>query len=265
MMLIEYVKNKSDGTVIGMELRGNGSPCVLVHGTTSDKSRWHDFIERHKSVYSFIAYDRRGRGDSNDNSEYSLEKEYEDLEAILDFIGKPAFVLGHSSGAIIALEACSRVPDKVSKLILYEPPIPTGTPLFDAKLLDQLQALIEIGEHENALELFYSDVVKMPSNDLHQLKNSQLWAARIKQAHTIPREMIASDLYRLDSDKIRVLDVPTLLLKGGDSPEIFTKPIDILGGILPKNNVTTMNGEQHIAMVTNPNLFGQKVLEFFNN
>jgi pimeloyl-ACP methyl ester carboxylesterase len=263
--MVRTVTNTLDSTVIGVDVEGVGQPCLLVHGTTADKSRWRELIERHPGRYMFVTYDRRGRGDSGDHQDYALEKEIIDLEAILADINEPVMLLGHSSGAIISLEACCRNPDKVQKLILYEPPIPTGSPLYDSDVLDELQREIEKGHNSRALKMFFSRVLKMPDHEIDNLMNTPVWDVRVKQAHTIPREIIASEHYQFERDKFFRLHVPTLLLKGGDSPEKFTMPIDLLGEVLPNSKIVSMPGQQHVAMNTNPELFEDIVFRFFSD
>src|SRR5690606_2523309 len=117
-----------DGTTIGYWKRGSGPPLLLVHGTTADHRRWSAIspqLEQHFTVY---AMDRRGRGGSADSPDYDIMREAEDVAAVLKDIGTSTFVLGHSYGAVCALEA-ALLADNIHRLILYEPPIPTGLPL----------------------------------------------------------------------------------------------------------------------------------------
>lgn len=261
--MVQRISSKADGTSIGVELHGSGTGCLIVHGTTSEKSRWMDFIERQSSSCKLISYDRRGRGDSDDQIEYSIEKEFEDLVSILESLEEPVNILGHSSGAIIALEASAKIPDRVIKLALYEPPIPTGIPLYDENILRNIEKHIEDGNKEKALLVFYENVVKMPNADIEELRTSPLWNARVDLAHTIPREIMGFGKYRFDKSQFENFKPETLLLKGGDSPQIFHQAIDLLSSTLPGNQVFTMEGEQHLAMYTNPRVFDDAVMNFF--
>ena len=106
-----------DGTKIAYWRSGQGPPVVLVHGTTADHSRWAPVLPEFEEHFSVCAIDRRGRGGSGDSEDYALEREFEDVASVVDSLGEPAFLLGHSYGAVCALEASLLTPN-VRKLVL---------------------------------------------------------------------------------------------------------------------------------------------------
>ncbi len=111
-----------DGTAIAFDQSGQGSALILVAGATAtrlDEAALSAHLAPHFTVF---AYDRRGRGDSSDTAPYAVEREVEDIEALINEAGGSAFVFGHSSGAVLALEAARLHPGKIEKLALYEPP-----------------------------------------------------------------------------------------------------------------------------------------------
>src|SRR5215470_6685249 len=116
-----------DGTAIAFVRSGAGPALVLVHGTTADHTRWKPLLPEFEAHFTVYAVDRRGRGGSGDASSYSVEREFEDVAAVVDGIGEPAFLLGHSYGAVCSLEAALRTKN-VRRLVLYEPPIRTKEP-----------------------------------------------------------------------------------------------------------------------------------------
>src|SRR5918998_6394003 len=120
-MLQETVTSE-DGTRIAGWRSGEGPPLVLVHGTAADHSRWKPVLPAFEERFTVYAVDRRGRGDSGDAEDYAIEREFEDVAAVVDTIGEPANLLGHSYGALCALEAALLTPN-VRKLVLYEPPM----------------------------------------------------------------------------------------------------------------------------------------------
>jgi pimeloyl-ACP methyl ester carboxylesterase len=209
--------------------------------------------------------DRRGRGGSGDNPDYDLLREAEDVAAVVEAIfqqaGEPVVVLGHSYGAVCSLEA-ALLTDKIRRLILYEPPLPTGLPMYPPGVPDQIQAFVDRDELEPALEAFFRDVVRMPEHELVDFRQLPMWKARTQLAPTIPRELAIDRFYRFDTEKFNGLQVLTLLLLGGDSPPLFKRAIEALDAALPRSRVVTMPGQQHIAMDTNPDLFVKEVLEF---
>src|SRR5689334_8539504 len=98
------VKSK-DGTPIAVAKSGHGPPLVLVHGTTADHTRWKPILPKLEEKFTVYAIDRRGRGGSGDSANYAFEIEFDDVAAVVDSIGEPVFLLGHSYGAICSLEA----------------------------------------------------------------------------------------------------------------------------------------------------------------
>lgn len=111
-----------DGTAIAFDRIGEGPALILVAGAFGDRSGFTQLVDHMSGSLTIFNYDRRGRGDSDDTPPYSIEREVEDIEAVIDEAGGWAFLFGMSSGAVLALEAASRLPAKVKKLALYEPP-----------------------------------------------------------------------------------------------------------------------------------------------
>lgn len=119
-----------DGTVLRWQTSGEGPPLLLVHGTTADHSRWQGISPQLEHHFTVHAIDRRGRGGSGDAAgTYEIDREFEDVAAVVDAIGGPLAVLGHSYGAVCSLGA-ALLTDGVSRMVLYEPPIPTGVPMY---------------------------------------------------------------------------------------------------------------------------------------
>lgn len=260
---MEQTRSK-DGTVISFWRSGSGPPLLLVHGTSADHGRWSRVSPQLEQQFTVYAMDRRGRGGTGDSRVYALAREAEDVAAVVDAIGEPVFTLGHSYGGVCSLEACL-LTDQISRLILYEPPIPTGLPLYPPELIDQLQTLIDNGALESALEIFFRKVVRMPEHELEAFRQLPAWQVRIQLAPTIPREMAIDRIYSFDPQKFANLQTPTLLLLGGDSPPIFKQAIDMILPALSNSKVVILPGQQHIAMDTNPELFVREVMRFLLN
>lgn len=257
---MEQTRSK-DGTDIGFWRSGSGPPLLLVHGTTADHSRWSSISPRFEQHFTVYAMDRRGRGGSGDSPDYALAREAEDVAAVVEAVGEPVFTLGHSYGSVCSLEA-SLLTDKVRRLILYEPPIPTGLPQYPPGIPDQLQKLIDNGRLEAALEMFFREVVRMPEHELEAIRQLPVWKVRVRLAPTIPREMAIDRMYSFHADKFAHMLTPTLLLLGGDSPPLFQRAIEMLHPVLQNSQVVILPGQQHIAMDTNPDLFVREVMHF---
>jgi pimeloyl-ACP methyl ester carboxylesterase len=252
----------ADGTNVSWQTTGSGPPLLLVHGTTADHRRWAGVSPQFEQHFTVHAIDRRGRGASTDDSRgYDILREAEDVSDVIDAIGRPVDVLGHSYGAVCSLEA-ALLTDGVRKMVLYEPPIPTGIPMYPPGLPDRMQEMIDDGELEAALELFFREVVKMPEHELVEYRELPVWKQRIQLAPTIPREMAIDRNYSFDPERFADLRVPVLLMLGGDSPPIFRAAVETADGAVPNSMVVLLPGQQHIAMDTDPELFVGEVLDF---
>ena len=250
-----------DGTCIAYWRSGSGPPLLLVHGTTADHSRWARLLpelERHFTVY---AMDRRGRGGSGDAAAYAIAREFEDTAAVVEAIGEPVFLLGHSYGAVCSLEA-ALLTDRVRKLILYEPPLPIGAAFYPPGAPERIQALVDAGDLEGALETFFRDVVRMPAAELAAYRQLPAWKVRVALAPTIPRELVLERGYTFRPEQFEGFTVPTLLLAGGESAPVFRQAIHTLHGALPNSELAVLPGQRHVAMDTAPELFLGEVGRF---
>ncbi|HVW18068.1 MAG TPA: alpha/beta fold hydrolase, partial [Solirubrobacteraceae bacterium] len=209
-----------DGTRIAVWRSGRGEPLVLVHGTSADHTRWARVLPELEQRFTVFAVDRRGRGASGDAARYALELEIQDVTAVVDAVGGPVTLLGHSYGGICSLEAALRTP-AVARLILYEPPIPTDVEIYVPGMIDRMDALLEAGDNEAVLTTFMTEVVRMPADEFAHFRSLPGWDDRVAAAHTVVREIHAHAEYRFEPERWRDFTTPTLLLLGGDSPPLF--------------------------------------------
>jgi pimeloyl-ACP methyl ester carboxylesterase len=201
--------------------------------------------------------DRRGRGASSDGSEYSLEREYEDVLAVISAVEDPVFLLGHSFGGICALEAALHT-NRVTKLILYEPPV--AAPRNDN--IPEYEQLIANGSNEVVLERFFRENARLPESEIRTLRQLPTWQSRVAAAYTIPRELRVVQNYQLDPIRLRAFKVPTMLLVGGDSPRFQKEGTEQLRSLIPVSRVVDLPGQQHSAMMTAPDMFVREVVSF---
>lgn len=252
-----------DGTSITYQRSGSGKPLVLVHGTSGTFHRWDPvlpILERHFTVY---AMDRRGRGESGDGAPpYSLQREFEDVAAVVEAAGPKAHLFGHSYGAVCALEA-SLLTDRIDRLILYEPPIPTpGARGGDDGVLKKMEDFLAAGEPEAVLETFMQEMVRMSPREITLSKSMAGWPTRVAAAHTIPREILALKGYSFDPLRFEAVSVPTLLLLGGESPDHFRQAFLLLESALSDSKTVVLPGQRHVAMETAPELLAEAVSAF---
>ena len=159
------VKSK-DGTLIAVECAGTGPSLVIVHGGTGDRTRWISLFPLFASRFTVCAMDRRGHGTSGDSPDYSLQKEPEDVVAVVNSRPGPVFVLGHSLGGVSALEAAF-LTNKISKLVLYEPPLQD---LDHTAVAARMQKMIRAGDREQALVTFLREIVMISPGEITQMK-----------------------------------------------------------------------------------------------
>lgn len=252
---MEQIRSK-DGTLIAYQRRGTGPPLVLVHGMLGSSRRWPVLpaLEKHFTVY---AVDRRGRRESGDAPRYTVEREYEDVAAVVDSIGGPVNLLGHSFGGLCVLEA-ALLTSHVRRLVVYEPP-PAPVP---AGFIDRFEALLEAEKREDAVLCFLREYVAMPPHEIELFRASPVFPAMVAAAHTVPREIRVEEGYRFEPERFKGLNVPALLLLGGDSPEFARATIEALNATLPDSRIAVLPGQQHTAHYTAPDLFVREVQAF---
>jgi len=250
-----------DGTSIACAKSGHGPPLVLVHGTTADHTRWAPVLAALEASFTLYAVDRRGRGESGDAPNYAIEREFEDVAAVVDAIGGPVDLLGHSYGAICSLGA-SLLTRNIRRLVLYEPPIPVNGPIYEPAVRERVQALLDAGDRQGVVTAFFRDVARMPPGELEMLQKLPNWPARVSAAATIPREMRVGDRYDFEPGRFATMRTPTLLLLGGASPPFFRPAIEAVHAALPVSRIVVLEGQQHVAMNTASELFTRTVLDF---
>ena len=183
------------------------------------------------------------------------------MAAVVEAIGGPVFLLGHSYGARCSLEA-ALLTSRIDRLILYEPPIPTIAPSVPADMPDRIQMLVENGALEAALELFFREVAGMPEGELAILRRMPMWAGRIQMAPTIARELAVDRPHAFEPARFSGLRVPLLLLLGGNSPPLYSRATEEIYSVLPDSRIVVLPGQGHVAMDTGPESFVEAVLSF---
>jgi pimeloyl-ACP methyl ester carboxylesterase len=241
---------------------GKGPPLVLVHGTAADHSRWGPVLPALEEHFTVYAIDRRGRGGSGDAADYAVEREFEDVAAVVDSLGEPANLLGHSYGGLLALEAALLTPN-VQRLVLYDPGIEvTGAEIYPHEVIERMEAMLEVGDPGAVIETTMREVAGLSPETVEYMRTLPVWRARVDAAHTIPRELRAIKSYRLDPQRFESLGTPTLLLGGGDSPAALRKAVVAVDEALSDSRRVVMEGQGHSAMDTGTDLFTAEVLNF---
>src|SRR6202790_1745343 len=249
-----------DGTLIAVECAGTGPSLVIVHGGTGDRSRWTPLFPLFASRFSVCAMDRRGHGASGDSPHYSLQREAEDVAAVVNSRPGPVFLLGHSYGGVCALEAAF-LTDKISKLVLYEPPLQD---LDHSAVVAKMEKMIQEGDREQALVIFLQEIVMISPSEIVSMKARPSWPGLVASVESSIRQARALASYRFDPKRMKTMKVQTLLLPGRNplSPQL-KKAIRGLLDSLPNRSLFVFQGQQHNAMDTVPGQFAERVSSFF--
>ncbi len=244
--------NSRDGTAIAFEKRGSGTPLILVGGALSDRGAALPLASLLAANFTAVAYDRRGRGDSGDAPVYSVEREVEDLAALIAACGGSAFVYGHSSGAALGLEAAARgLP--ISRLALYEPPfiVDSGREAIPAGFTAQLADLLAAGRPGEAVRQFLIQAVQVPEAAVAQMRASPMWPRMEKMAHSLLYDQAVME-GRMSGMAIAKgqwasVGMPTLVLEGGASPAWIRNAAASLAAALPRGQHRSLEGQAHSA------------------
>jgi pimeloyl-ACP methyl ester carboxylesterase len=243
-----------DGTRIAFDQLGEGPTIILVVGAFNDQATGAPlarFLEQHFTVFN---YDRRGRGQSGDTAPYAIEREIEDLDALIAQAGGSAGVFGYSSGATLALRAAAHGLN-ISQLALYEPP-PTGARA--GHLAPQLTELIAAGRRGDAVELFQIEAVGIPATIVAQMRNAPFRPALEKMAHTLVYE--STILRSLPTGLLASVQIPTLVIDGEESPAVMRQAAQSLAETLPDGRHRTLKGQGHDIV---PAVVGPMLAAFF--
>jgi pimeloyl-ACP methyl ester carboxylesterase len=247
-----------DGTVIGFATVGQGPPMVLVHGGTADHRRWEPVLPALSAEYTVHAVDRRGRGMSGDGPGYDVRREGEDIAAVAEAAGGDVFVVGHSYGALCALEAALRT-DAIGRMVLYEPP--AATPGHHVSPPEVLAALRSAKDSEEILAIFYREALHLTDEQLAAMRRTPVWKARLAAAPTIVRELEEIEAFDI-SARLAGIRVPVRLLLGTRSPAYFAPATAAIADRLPDAEVVPLPGQAHMAINEATHVFLENVLSF---
>ena len=263
--MTDYVTSP-DGTKIAFECVGEGTPVVLVGGIFCDRRVMRDLAEQLARDFTVINYDRRGRGESGDNPHYSVQREVEDIGALIDWAGGSAAVYGHSSGAALAFHAAvSRLP--ITRLVLHEPPYSADNMLSRKaarEMAATIRKAIEQDRRYDAIVAFFADQ-QMPPEVLDGMA-CDLGMQAIAPTMVYDIEVMGDDNGGgIPERLVRDLCVPTLVVAGDASGDFFMDTAKRLVELLPDGRLTVLEGADHgapadaVAPVIEDFLIGSRV------
>ena len=272
-----------DGTRIAYDQTGKGPTVILVAGALGERA--HPMAGGLAAAlapqFTVINYDRRGRGDSSDTAPYAVAREVEDIAALIEAAGGPAALFGMSSGAVLALEAASRLAGQVSKLALYEPPLilDESRPLPPKDYVARLKTLVAEGRRGDAVEMFLSEVVGVPAEAVAQMRGHSGdasgdtgatappgWQALERIAHTLAYDGTVMDGLMagrpLPAKRWAANTAPTLVITGANSAGFFHDGAKALAKELPQARHRLLPGQDHNVA---PEALAPVLMEFFHS
>jgi len=246
---VETVRSK-DGTEIGFDRIGDGPPVVLVSGGSVDRSSHARLADALASDLTVLNYDRRGRGPSGDTPPYAIEREIEDVAAVIEAAGGRAAIYGSSSGAVLALWAAEAgLP--ITKAALWEPPfIPEGFPRPPEDQVERYERMVAEGRRGDAVEYFMTRVVGLPPEFVAGARQQPFWAATEALAHTLAYDARIMGDYRIPVERAAAITTPTVVIAGGADMPFMRETAQSLADALPNGEVRLLDGQGHDVDVT---------------
>ncbi|MFK4038261.1 alpha/beta fold hydrolase [Nonomuraea wenchangensis] len=254
----------ADGTPIAYDRYGSGPAVVLVAGAMMERAHptMAGLAEALAPWFTVFSYDRRGRGGSGDTAPYAVEREVEDLAAVIAAAGGSAKVFGGSSGAALALEAATRLPG-VTELALWEPPyhVDDSAPPLPDDFAEQLAALVAAGRRDTVVERFMVEAAEVPAEAVAGMRAEPFWAAAEATAHTLAYEAaVMGPGNAPPAARLAGIDRPALVLNGEDSPAWMRRAGAAVAAALPGAVHRVLEEQTHAVTVE---ALAPELLEFF--
>jgi len=257
----QQVKSK-DGTSIAYEKSGHGPAVVIVGGVLGDRSQQAPVAELLAEDFTVFNFDRRAHGESGDTPPYAVEREIEDIDAVIQAAGGSAFVYGTSGPGVLALHAAAAGPgSRMKKLAIWEPSfiVDGSRPKVRSDYKAHLTSLLKEGRRGDMVEAFFTEAVGMPAQFVAQMRQAPWWSDQEAIAHTTIYDATLMGDYSLPQAVVARVKVPTVVIDGGMSPWL-TKAADEVASGLPKGQRRTLAGQQHNV---DPAAIAPALVEFF--
>ncbi|MEV7420271.1 alpha/beta hydrolase [Streptomyces sp. NPDC089919] len=247
-----------DGTTIAYEKTGEGPPIVLLGGGFRDHTAFSTLVPELAPHLTVYAYDRRGRGQSGDAPEYSVQREVEDLAAVIEAAGRDAVVFAVSSGAILALEAAmAGVP--MGGLVVLEPPYRVeGFRKPEPEFAEKLRVLLDT-DRSGAVEYFLAEHVGFPPDWIEDWKSGPMWEANVALAHTLAYDTVLMGDGRIPVERLAQTQVETLMVNSDSTGDWLLAAAAATAAALPNGRRLQLPGLWH--RVT-PEVMGPVLVEF---
>jgi pimeloyl-ACP methyl ester carboxylesterase len=242
----------TDGTSIAYEIFGAGPPLIVVCGATCDRALMRPTAHALGAHFMTVNYDRRGRGDSGDTLPYAVDREVEDIAVLIDQVGHPAHLYGHSSGAGLVLRAVAAgLP--VDRFVMHDPPYSPddGASRDEARRYGQIiRSLLARDERAEAIETFFR-LTGMPDEMIDGMRGTHRWAELTALAPTLAYDSaVMGDIASggaVPEDVASRVTRPGLVLVGGESPPFMMEVSRRLARLLPEGSHRVVAGHGHVV------------------
>lgn len=246
----------SDGSVIAYRSSGAGPGLVLVHGGGLDARQWDRVVPLLRADMAVHAVERRGRGGSDGiRAGHSVDREAEDIAAVVRAVGGPVHLLGHSSGARYAMEAALLV-ERLASLILYEPSLHGR---ITPSALREVTRCEAAGDREGLLRVWQLDIIGNTADGFAALQRSRMWPLMRENALTLGPELRALAAYAPRPERLARAPFRVVFLLGGDSDAAMRATVEGLRAAIPISRLVVLPGQRHSAMLGAPELFAAAV------
>jgi pimeloyl-ACP methyl ester carboxylesterase len=252
----------ADGTEIVFDKTGTGPPVILLSGGPGDRSGERPLAEVLRPFLTVFTYDRRGRGESGDTKPYAVEREYEDLAAVIAEAGGTAGVYGSSGMGMIGLEAAAHgVP--ICKLAMWEPPyvVAGARPPIPADWGDRVAALIADGRSADAIEYWLVEIVNIPADYVASMKGMPFWQGMVASAHALVYDAAILRDFAIPAERAASVSVPALVMDGGEAALPWIKRgVEEVLKLLPDGRHQVLDGQAHDVP---PEVIAPVLIKFF--
>lgn len=253
-----------DGTPLAFDQSGTGPVVILVGGAFQHRAidaRTAQLAALLAAHFTVLHYDRRGRGDSGDTLPYAIEREIEDIDALLQEVGGSAFVYGKSSGAVLTLRAAAHGL-AIKKLALYEAPFNSGSDedlQMSANYTRQLTALLTEGRRGDAVALAMQ-YFGTPAEMVSGMRHSPIWSNFESVAPTLAYDNAIMGNGSVPTELLASVTTPTLVIDGGASPAFMHKAAQAIAYHLPNAQHRRLPEQTHDV---DPEVLAPVLVEFF--
>jgi Alpha/beta hydrolase family len=249
-----------DGTTIAFDRSGDGPPVVIIGAGPTDRSANAAVAALLSAHFTVFNYDRRARGASGDTAPFAVDREYDDLAAVIQAAGGSACLYGTSGGAVIALEAAARGLG-ATRLGLWEPPyyLDDEATRPPADYQAQLAAAVAAGRPGDAVELFFTAAVGAPAEFVAQLRQAPFWPALERLGQALVYDAAIMGDFRVPTDRLAKVNVPALVIDGGLTP-FMSRTADAVARVVPGAQRRTLEGQPHNV---DPAAIAPALIDFF--